>query len=487
MADDKPNADNLTDEKLQLEIEELKIRLADSKKSKTWEGYVKPIIPIAITLIIAIFGSIITGRFNQAQLTITESKNKSDKEIAQINASLSYIKLMTEISDSSLQLRQQAKTVIASALPPEASFNIAINELPNNPDVLKVLIKTYKEESWKYLVPFIEFQPIEDRSEYNSNNLELGHPLADSMFRIIGKLHPLLDKENNEHKYFLLNFLDNNQQLNEFNKYLFSGNYKSKNRVFAFINYLDYVYYNPNVYGNLAKQGKIFEEFKALVINSKDNDLKCDISLAAASTLFDGMSHGWSFIETSAQHFWDDLDISKGEIPVDGSVKKKLLESIFQQDYRHFSVHRIGIDIVRENLLQKLLLLNYSQMDMENMWLILHSYCEKPYGEKDTLAFLLPEQTYQVMKKILTTTYNEEQKRDLALYVGSGSTIMIFEGLSKDKEAGKKYVRLLIDWYFTNRNVTKDYKEIDGFVLQHFQLFCRTYPEFKNEIDTKFK
>ena len=81
----------------------------------------------------------------------------------------------------------------------------------------------------------------------------------------------------------------------------------------------------------------------------------------------------------------------------------------------------------------------------------------------------------------------DEQKRDMAFYIGSGSTIRIFESINKDPQAGKKYIRILIDWYFLNRKVIKNYDDIDQFVLQHFSMFCRTYPEFKKEIDTKFK
>ena len=140
MPDEVTNKPDLATEKLQLKIEKLKVEIANSKKRKTWDEYVKPIIPVAATLIIAIFGAVITGQFNKSQLEITKSKNQSDKEIAQINASLSFIKLMNEIPDSSKQLRQQAKTAIAPALPPETSFYLAYQELPENPYLLEVLL-----------------------------------------------------------------------------------------------------------------------------------------------------------------------------------------------------------------------------------------------------------------------------------------------------------------------------------------------------------
>ena len=505
MEESKQITDDLATEKLRLEIVELRDKVSNSKKSKTWEDYVKPIIPVAVTLVIAISVSIITRQFNRSQLEITKSKNQSDKEIAQINASLSYIKLMNDISDSSFQLRQQAKTVIAPILPPETSFNIAVSELPNNPNVLKVLIKKYGDESWRFLAPYLEFLSIDNKMvafvsngnlhfktfkdiDYNSYNLEIGNSLADSMFRVVSHSQTLLKGENIRNKYFILNFLENNQLLTHFSKYLISENYQSSSRVLALIHYLDYTYHNPSVHGNLARQQKIFEEYSTLIDNTKDTSLKIDLSLSTSFVLMEeDRSEGWKFIEIAASHFWDDLDVSKGETPVDGSVKKILYDGCFQGEYYKFSTARRGIDIVKKKLFENLSLLDYSNMDDHKIWLILHAYSERNYRDTTSTAYLHPSQTCQLIDKILVSRKACEQKRDMAFFLGSASTIMLHESMSQDSIAARQFVKSLINWYVNNysslKSCDKEYGEmVLGELKRTLQLVSKNYQDLNRNL-----
>ena len=492
MPNDKPNIADLETEKLSLEVEELKTKVADSKKSKVWEGYFKPIIPIAVTIIIAIFGWIITGNFNQAQLTITESKNKADKEIAQINASLSFIKLMTEVSDSSIQLRQQAKTVIAPALPPETSFNIAVNELPNNPDVLEVLIKTYKEDSWKYLTPFIEFYPLKyTGSEFwNSFNRRIVDRLdlagTDSIFKITGRLQSLYKDENIKqlnNRYYFLNFLEKNQLLNDFYKYLIFNNYKSINRVYAILNYLDYIYYSQDIYYDNTKRLQKKFEILDLIKNTSDNTLKTDISTAATIVLVIDPSYerDWQLIEITAQYFWEDLDVSSGETPSDGSLKQFLYEKYFHFEHDSKRLENIGVETLSKNLFSKLTVLDFRKLEIERIENILYSYCENsPRFSKDVFTtYLRPSQSYQVISKILSTLNNDNKKKDFANYLGSLSGDNLFRNISQDKESGKKYAELLITWYQTN------WKQ-GWYIPKFFHSVVDRYPELKTKIDKKW-
>jgi hypothetical protein len=47
--DEQPIIPDLQAEKLRLEIEEIKANIDDKKKSKVWDNYIKPIIPVAVT------------------------------------------------------------------------------------------------------------------------------------------------------------------------------------------------------------------------------------------------------------------------------------------------------------------------------------------------------------------------------------------------------------------------------------------------------
>ena len=68
-------------EKTELEIEELKQKILSYKKN-FWEKHFVPAIPLAATILIAVGGWIITNKYNDAQIAITNSKNGSDIEIA---------------------------------------------------------------------------------------------------------------------------------------------------------------------------------------------------------------------------------------------------------------------------------------------------------------------------------------------------------------------------------------------------------------------
>ena len=368
MADDIKNKSELEIEKLRLEIESLKNSVIQSKKTKTWEDYIKPIIPVAVTLIIAIFGWIITVKYNQAQLTITDNKNKSDKELAQINASLSFIKLLTEISNGPTIIRQQAKTVIAPVLPPETSFNIAVNELPDNPDVLKILIRSYKNESWKYLTFFLEFYPLKYIGDefWNTFNRRIVDRLnlagTDSMFNVIEPMFNVIErmqliykKDNSEQsnrKYFLLNFLENNQLLNDFFKYLISNDYKSKNRVFSILNYFEYIYYSQDIYYETNRRIQKKYEIIDLINNISDNILKTDLSTAFTIVFVNNPSdeRDWPLIALTAKYYWEDLDITSGDIPADGSLKQFLYERYYHFDFNGKRYQNVGAEILSEKL-----------------------------------------------------------------------------------------------------------------------------------------
>lgn len=453
MKEQNQNMKELDNEKIRLEIEELRTKIINSKKSRAWEDFVKPIIPITITLIISIFGWIITGKFNQSQLTITENKNRADKEIAQINASLSYIKLMTEISDSSINLKQQAKTIIAPALPYESGFYIAINELPENPNVLEVLIRKHKDDYWQYLIPYIETYPL---------ILQLNNA-----FR-----NPVKDTP-------IYNFLDKRHLLKDFYQFIISGSYLSENRIYTIINYFDYLYLINELSHNPAKGNEIKYQLLNTIQETSDLKLKSDIS-KAASIIFDQFQSSPIYTELAAKYFWENFNLSFGEIPNEKSIDQYIYANRFhiKDIYTHKQKELQAVTLLSNSLFEKLTKLNFKSYDVDRINVILYSYCEtSPYDSKDPFtAYLNPNSIYKLLKIVLPTITSDKQKKEFAAYLGSLSGSVLFRNISQDKEVGEKYAELIINWYKAN------WKE-DWYIPKFFSEVATEYPELKPKID----
>ena len=512
MAENKTNIPDLETEKLQLEIGDLKTKIFNSKKTKAWDEYIKPIMPIAVTLIIAVFGTVISAQFNGAQLKITESKHQSDKEIAQINASLSYIKILSEISDSSMQTQQQALSVIAPILPPETSFSLAINALPENQTILKILIEKYDDHSWKFIVPYLEHpyedsvwldvgggnHPISLGMKYTEQKTLLENNTANNIYSSDSIFYQILNstnykKQKIEVKYSLLSFLESKQLIDKFEKYIFSDIYISSNRAYTMINYIDYVIderhrvLDINYTADFEKR-KISANLITIMNNSQDVSLIRDIAIAGSYVFPTSDVFSYKiFIVVSAKYFWDNLDVSIGEVPASGSLEKLLWDNSFQKEYWKFSEPQSGRILVREALFKKLMNIDYSKASDigEAAFRIFASYSEKG---RDSSTYLLPNQSVEIMKKILSYLKTNEQKRDMALFIGSGHTHLLFESMISDSVSSKVIANLLIEWYSKNRHVIKGkHDDIDGEVIKNFVFFSRTFPDLKEDIDKKFK
>ena len=502
MSDEQqPDKPDPTNEKLRLEIEELKIKIENEKKSKVWDNYVKPIIPVAVTLTIGIWGSILTSNYNtsqlentkrknisdlevaktqleiaQKQLDIAKEKNKTDKElsqiqldiserknrsdkttaltqleiakqknesdrtIAQVNASLSYVKLLQEISDSNPDLTHQAKTVIAPALPPEVSFNIAVNELSSNPEVLEILIRTYDDASWKYLAPYTEYMP----SRYFCNSIP-------------------------DSKSTLFDFLDRRLLLKRYYDYLISFNYKSLRRVNSLINFFDFIAQKEErntPSHNISDVSAAEYGIESMLNQTTDNSLKADLSSAAALAL-----RGGKFEGLAARYFWEKYDVSSGRSPAQNSLDECIYKSI---------VSSSG-EILSTSLFKKLLRVNYSKLNLDQIGKICHAYCEwTPYGSNDPFkSYLKPEHSFQIISKILNTLNSPTKRKEFAGHLGSLSGDILFKNISQDKVYGKRYAEILISWYSTNWKP-------DWYIPKFMSDVIVIYPELKPKMERKW-
>jgi hypothetical protein len=543
---------DLQNEKLRFEIEELKIKIEDLKKTKVWDNYIKPIIPVVVTLIIGIWGTILTKKFNKSQLEnthtqlklareknesdkelsqvqleiskrknssdsaysqtqlqinlskneadklvaltqleIAKRKNESDKAIAQIDASLSFVKLLQDMPTDNKDLKHQAKTIIAPALPLETIYNIAINELPDNPNVLEILFRTYKDETWKYIIPFIEIYPLKFASSefWNLFNTRIGNRYdkvcCDSLHELITQAHSSYQNENVKQLngcYELLIFLEKRQLLNDLYKYLISYNYKSQKRVYALINYFEYI--------NKISESKNYPSFitdlsydiKTTIEKSNDNALKSDLAIAA-STVYDEYHTKTEYSNLAAKYYWEKFDISIGQTPSEGGIYQFIYENRFHdEDVISRKPKQLNaIQILSNSLIQKLTALNFTLFDIDRIAVICYSYSETSLrGSKGPfITYLLPSHSYQLIAVVLKSLDTEKRRQEFSMYLGSLSGDQLFMTISQDSIIGKQYAKLIISWY-------RDNCKSDWYIPKFFNSIIHKYPELKSKMEGKW-
>lgn len=436
--------------KLELEIEELRCKIVNSKNNKIWDDFTKPLLPILATLILTFVGLYINYKFNLAQQINTESKNKADKEIAQINASLSYIKLMAEIPKDSTLLKQSAKTIIAPALPIESSFFIAINELQNNPNVLEVLCRTYKNDYWKFLVPFLEENSI--RTDNEKPNWVNSLPIQTNL---------------------LFTFLDKRQMLNDFYQFVISKDFNTKNRIYAIKNYLAYLKQRKDINGNitglsLSEKKKLELQLFSTIEATTDETLKADISKAAA-IIFENNFQG-EFTEIAAKYFWANFDVGFAETPTKFSMDQYIYDERFHKKNQNIQNNKQIDTLLSNSLYSKLSKLNFKSFEVTRTHVILYSYCEQS-------GYLIPNHILKLMETVLQSLTEVKKKEEFAEYLDSSDEDLFgkFAPYTIEGE-GMKYANLLIEWYKANSKATWK-------IPKFFCQMVDKYPGLKTKID----
>ncbi len=130
--------------------------MSDIQQQTYWNNIIKPLLPVASTIIVAFGGWFITHTYNSAQIKLEKQKQTDNKTTSEIKASLSYVDFLAGNPPPSDDLKDQALLAVAPALPPELSFDLAVEALPEDDRVFKLLLRIHQEESWKYVSPFIE-------------------------------------------------------------------------------------------------------------------------------------------------------------------------------------------------------------------------------------------------------------------------------------------------------------------------------------------
>lgn len=110
----------------------------------------KVVVAPAIALFVAVVGWVLTTRYNATQ------RGAADIEIARINAAMRYMELVRNIPKGDAGQRRQAITIAAPVLPPDLAFRLAIDQLPDAPATLDVLMAKNGNEAFPYLARHLE-------------------------------------------------------------------------------------------------------------------------------------------------------------------------------------------------------------------------------------------------------------------------------------------------------------------------------------------
>lgn len=369
------------------------------------------------------------------------------------------MELVRNIPEADAGQRRQAVAIAAPALPPDLAFRLAIDQLPDDPATLDVLMSKYGGEAFPYLarhleVPFPEVRraldPIPESGPFAKQPTD-GERRASGLLRYLrerGRSTPLFKH--------LISSNYSNEQLRPTALLLYFDDYRSSLRDAA-------GYVVRQAYERVRAEG----EFRSYM---RDPSLtnKAKQAIAFASAIVFGQQwqyHSDAFTREAALRFWEGMDVARGATPVEGSLPAYLFERVFHYnnppgtaDWFRGEATALASASLRDAILRSSL----SGLDFDGVWLILYGYASSPTVGRDP-AYLMPQDVVEIMRAIFAWANTAERRKDLAMALGSLSGHHVFlqmlpssqpkQEFSKEEDdqrrcgAARAYASLLLDWY----------------------------------------
>ncbi len=419
----------------------------------------KVVVAPAIALFVAVVGWVLTTRYNATQLDVATQRGAADIEIARINAAMRYMELVRNLPEGDAGQRRQAIAIAAPVLPPDLAFRLAIDQLPDDPATLNILMAKYGNEAFPYLARHLEVPFPEVRRALDP--IPASGPFA--------KQPPDAERRASA----LLRYLRERGQSTPLFKYLVSSNYGNEQfRPIALLLYFDDYrsslrdaagYVVQQAYERVRAEG----EFQAYM---RDPSLtsKAKQAVAFATAVVFGQQWQYqsdTFVREAAQRFWEGMDVGRGATPVEGSLQAYLFERVFHynnppgtDDWFRSEAVTVASASLRDAILRG----NLSRLNFDNVRLILYGYASSPTVGRDP-AYLVPSDVVEVMRTILAWANTAERRKDLSMELGSLSGHHVFlqmlpssqpkQEFSKEEDdrgrcgAARTYASLLLDWY----------------------------------------
>jgi hypothetical protein len=448
----------------------------------------KVVVAPAIALFVAVVGWVLTTRYNATQLDVATRRGAADIEIAQINAAMRYMELARNIPEGDASQRRQAIAIAAPVLPPNLAFRLAIDELPDDPATLDVLMRKYEDEAFPYLV----------------RHLEVPFPQVHRALDPIPESGPYAKQPTDAERRAseLLRYLRERGQSTSLFKNLVSNNYGNEQfRPIALLLYFeDYRSSLRDAAGYVVQQAyekaRVEDEFRSYMRDpSLSRRAKQAIAFAAAVVFgqqWDYQSD--TFVREAAQRFWEGMDVGRGATPVEGSLEAYLFERVFHYNKPPGSddwLRGKAIAATSASLRDAVLKANLSNLSFGNVRLVLYGYASSPTVGRDP-AYLLPPDVVEVVRAILAWANTAERRKELAMELGSLSGHHVFlqmlpssqpkQEFSKEEddqrrcEAARAYANLLLDWYVK-------YHAPEWPPASFFHEVANEFPDLENRIN----
>lgn len=448
----------------------------------------KVVVAPAIALFVAVVGWVLTTRYNATQLKVAKERGAAEIKIAQTNAAMRYMELMLNIPEEDAIQRRQTIAIAAPVLPPDLGFQLAIDQLPDAPSALDILMAEYKSEAFTYLAKQLEV-PF-DHIKRALDPVPSAGPFA------------VQPTELEDRAVALLRYLRERNYSPRLFSYLTSRNYTNDTfRLTALLLYFhEYRTSLQDDAGYVVQQAyervRVEDEFRTnMRMQSLSSHVKQSIAFAA-SVVFGQKYERQSdiFIREAASRFWENVDVARGVTPVEGSLQGYLYERVFHyndppgtdQWYR-----RDAIELASASLRDAVGRLKFGELDIENVRLILYAYAASHIVAGDRV-YLVPADVVEIMRLILDWANTPERRKQLSMELGSLSGHHLFLNMLPSSQAGsaatradqnharcesaKAFAELLLDWY--GKHHTPDW-----FIPKFFHEVVNEFPDLENRVD----
>lgn len=426
---------------------------------------VKVVIGPGIALFVAVVGWVLTNRYNATQLEVATQRSQADVEVAQINAALRYMELLRNVPEENVAQRRQAVAIAAPILPPDLAFRLAVEQLPDDTTALDALMSKYNSRAYRHLSKHLEV-PFRDLKQTLNPIPEAG-PFA------------VKPSESERRANLLLRYLRERGYSQDLFQFLKSASYDNNEvRAIALLLYFnDYRQYLRKDVGYVAQEEyariRVKEEVGALMSDRMLSPQAKQAIAFATSVVFGYQFERRSdnFIRQAAELFWEGLDVARGVIPGEGTLRSYIYEKVFHYNDPPGTdtwLSRDALGFASSSLRKSILRLDLGRLSLDNVRLLLYAYAESPTVGREP-AYLVPADVVEVTQYLLSWATTSERRKELSFEFGSlGGTHLFMNMLPnchgdgcaprlqpdeiRDRcAAAQRFGEMIIDWYGKHR------------------------------------
>lgn len=380
---------------------------------------VKTLINPGIALFVALVGWLLTDRYNATQIEVTKQRNDAEIEIARINASLDYLRILGDLPEEAITARRHAIAISAPVLPPEMAFRLSIRELPQNALALDTLMTKYEHSANKYLVSTLEVSFPNLQQATSSLSSTLPSPREKEASNLLDYLRARLSAE------ALYHFILSDEYAND------------SFRATALLLYLhNYHAFLESAVGQAVREVYPKNRIEREIMSLRSSGVlssEAKRSLALSAGVIFGRAP-WSrsvdFSKSAAEHFWHGVDVANGSTPQEGTLEGYVYEKLIDygdQESEEAWAKRITA-LASAGLRKEILKLDFRRLNIANVRTILYAYAQSG-TVAGSAAYLMPADVAEVLRAVLKWADTSGKRRNLSMEFGSLGGDRLFRNL----------------------------------------------------------